>query len=72
MKHEFIHKLNIKNLLHLHEQVEYALSEKDPNEILEYLKKLETQKKNVRNNKDFDELNKQYALLDSIASLNAF
>jgi hypothetical protein len=70
MKHEFIYKLNIKNLLHLHEQVESALSEKDPNEILEYMKKLEEQKKNVRNNKDYDQLNKEYALLDSVANFN--
>ena len=39
-------------------------------EILEYLKKLEVQKKNVRNNKEYDSVNKDIALLDSIANFN--
>jgi len=70
MKHEFIYKLDIRNLLWLHEEVEHALADKDPNEILEYLKKLEVQKKNVRNNKEYDAVNRKIALLDSIANFN--
>ena len=70
MKHEFIYKLDIKNLLWLHEEIELALADKDPNEIFEYLKKLEVQKKNVRNNKEYDAVNKNIALLDGIVNFN--
>ena len=70
MKHEFIYKLDIRNLLWLHEEIEQALADKDPNDILQYLKKLEVQKKNVRNNKEYDTVNKDIALLDSIANFN--
>lgn len=70
MKHEFIHKLNIKNLLFLHEQIEDALKNKDANDLLEYIKKLEKQRENVRNNKDYDIINKHIALLDSVANFN--
>jgi ABC-type hemin transport system substrate-binding protein len=70
MKHEFIYKLDIRNLLWLHEEIEQALADKNPNDILEYLKKLEVQKKNVRNNKDYDSVNKDIALLDSIVNFN--
>ena len=70
MKHEFIYKLDIRNLLWLHEEIEQALADKDPNDILEYLKKLEVQKKNVRNNKECDSVNKDIALLDGIANFN--
>ena len=70
MKHEFIYKLDIRNLLWLYEEIEQALADKDPNDILEYLKKLEVQKKNVRNNKDYDAVNKRIALLDGIANFN--
>jgi len=70
MKHDFIYKLDIRNLLWLHEEIEQALADKDPNEILEYLKKLEVQKKNVRNNKEYDAVNKNIALLDGIANFN--
>jgi hypothetical protein len=70
MKHEFIYNLDIRNLLWLHEEIEQALADKDPNDILEYLKKLEVQKNNVRNNKEYDAVNKDIALLDSIANFN--
>ena len=70
MKHEFIYKLDIKNLLYLHEQIENALQEKDPNEIIDYMKKIDKWKLNVRSNEEFDLLNKQYALLDSVANFN--
>jgi ABC-type hemin transport system substrate-binding protein len=70
MKHEFIYKLDIRNLLWLHEEIQQALADKDPNDILDYLKKLEVQKKNVKNNKEYDSVNKQIALLDSIANFN--
>lgn len=67
MKHEFIHKLDIKNLLWLHEEIEKALADKDPNDILEYMKKLEVQKNNVRNNKEYDAVNKDISLLERVA-----
>lgn len=70
MKHEFIYKLDIKNLLYLHEQIESALHDKDPNEILDYMKKIDEWKLNVKNNDDYDLLNKRYALLDSVANFN--
>lgn len=41
MKHEFIYKLDIKNLLYLHEQIESALQEKDTNEIVDYMKQID-------------------------------
>jgi len=70
MKHEFIHKLNIKNLLFLHEQIEDALKEQDANDLLDYIKKLEAQRENVRNNKHYDLITKHIALLDSVANFN--
>lgn len=70
MKHEFIYKLDIRNLLWIHDEIERALADKDPNDILEYLKKLEMQKKSARNNKEYDAVNKDIALLDSIVNFN--
>jgi len=70
MKHEFIYKLDIRNLLWLHEEIEQALADKNPNEILEYLKTLEVQKKNVRNNKEYDSVKRDIALLENIANFN--
>jgi len=69
-KHEFIFKLNIKNLLFLHEQIEMALKDKDPNDLIRYLKILEQQKENAKTTDDYDSLCKSYSLLDSALNFN--
>jgi hypothetical protein len=69
MKHEFIHKLSIMNLLWLKEEINSALKEKDPNEILEYIKKLELQQKKARNNKELDRIDNQIKILVKLSEL---
>ena len=66
MENDFILKLEIGNLLYLNEKFEQSLLLKESNEIVNYMKKLENQKKHVKNNDEFDLINKQYALLDKI------
>lgn len=70
MKHEFISKLNLNNLLYLHEQVCLAISNKDANEIMEEIKKLETQKANCKNNRDYKQLEKQCKILETVIKFN--
>ena len=68
MNDHFIEKLDIKNLLWLIKTAEDSLLKKDANDILEYIKKLEKQKDNVTNQKDYDQINKEIALLDHVAN----
>ena len=70
-KHEFIFKLNIKNLLFLHEQIEMALKDKDPNDLIRYIKILEQQKDNAKTNEDYDSICKAYSLIDSALNFNS-
>lgn len=69
MQHEFIFKLDIKNLLFLHEQIEEALKKKDPNDILNHMSILQKQKNNAKTNKDYDLISKQYDMLSVFSNL---
>lgn len=72
MKYEFIHDLNLKNLLWLHNEIENAIADKKPDEILEYIKKLEEQKKSVRNNKEYEYICKEIAIIKNIIKLDYY
>lgn len=70
MKHEFIFKLNLNNLLYLHEEICTAINNKDANEIMEELKKLETQKTNCKNNRDYKQCEKRIKILEAVINFN--
>ena len=70
MEHEFIKKLDINNLLYLHGQICSAIRNKDANEIMEHLKKLEAQKKNCRNNKEYKLIEKDCEILETVINFN--
>ncbi len=68
-KHEFIHKLDVKNLLFIRNQIDMALKEKNANEILERIKVLEQQKIHAKTREDYVEIIKDCNLLYAIAEL---
>jgi hypothetical protein len=68
MNAKFINKLAIQNLLWLHDQVEAAIRAKDPNEILEYLIRLDGWSKKVNTQAEFETLTKHIELLEKAAN----
>lgn len=68
-KHEFIHKLDVKNLLFIRNQIDMALKDKNANDILARIKVLEQQKINAKTREDFAEIIKDCNLLYAIAGL---
>ena len=70
-KHEFIHKLDVKNLLFIRNQIDMALKDKNANEILARIKILEQQKIHAKTREDYVEITKDCDLLCSIAGLES-
>ena len=70
-KHEFIHKLDVKNLLFIRNQIDMALKDKNAYQILARIKVLEQQKVHAKTREDYAEIIKDCDLLYSIAGLES-
>lgn len=72
MDQSFADKLSLKNLLMINEIVDNAIKKKEPNEIIETMEKLSKQQQNVRSNKEYDQIQRQLDLLDTVAKFNCY
>ena len=54
----------------INEVVDNAIKKKEPNEIIETMEKLSKQQNHVRSNEEYDQIQRQLDLLDTVAKFN--